>query len=213
MGNPATLRAHAQLPSLKFLLAARIRPIRRIRLIRLILPMHPRAHHGACSGSPWRPKPMAAFRMIPAPANPVGHTDTIFATTRWTMVLDAGAPEGTSRQNALAGLCQAYWPPVYAYIHDTPRRCPREAGVGVQSGRTSRPLRRTPSTRKQWGRVYKLYICHSPFPPRSLVHQANLRRSAIPSRGTGTGPELSRPENLSFLDLESRLPDCFMRPT
>jgi len=54
--------------------------------------------------------------MIPALANPTGHTGSIFATTRWTMVLDAGAPEGNSRQDALARLCQAYWPPVYAYI-------------------------------------------------------------------------------------------------
>jgi RNA polymerase sigma factor (sigma-70 family) len=54
--------------------------------------------------------------MIPAPPNPAGHTGTLFTTTRWTMVLDAGASESSSRQDALAGLCQTYWPPVYAYI-------------------------------------------------------------------------------------------------
>ncbi|MEQ8787028.1 MAG: sigma-70 family RNA polymerase sigma factor [Pirellulaceae bacterium] len=42
---------------------------------------------------------------------PVRH----FATTQWSLVLAAAGDEETSRQ-ALAELCQQYWPPLYAYI-------------------------------------------------------------------------------------------------
>jgi RNA polymerase sigma-70 factor (ECF subfamily) len=42
------------------------------------------------------------------PASP----DGFFATTRWTMVRDAGA----SAADALESLCGAYWFPIYAYV-------------------------------------------------------------------------------------------------
>lgn len=54
--------------------------------------------------------------MNPLPTNLPSHTGAVFATTRWTLVLDAGAGVGPSQHDALAGLCQSYWPPVYAYI-------------------------------------------------------------------------------------------------
>jgi RNA polymerase sigma factor (sigma-70 family) len=54
--------------------------------------------------------------MTPANSSHPNHTGAVFATTRWTLVLDAGAADGASRQDALAGLCRVYWPPVYAYI-------------------------------------------------------------------------------------------------
>ncbi|MCU0776583.1 MAG: sigma-70 family RNA polymerase sigma factor [Akkermansiaceae bacterium] len=38
--------------------------------------------------------------------------DGFFATTRWTMVRDAGATAG----DALESLCTAYWFPLYAYV-------------------------------------------------------------------------------------------------
>lgn len=38
-----------------------------------------------------------------------------FATTRWSLVLAAGERGRTSRQ-ALASLCEIYWPPVYSFI-------------------------------------------------------------------------------------------------
>ena len=38
-----------------------------------------------------------------------------FATTRWTMVLQAGS-EGPQRDAAMEQFCQAYWYPVYAFI-------------------------------------------------------------------------------------------------
>lgn len=39
-------------------------------------------------------------------------SDGFFATTRWTMVRDAGA----SADDALESLCGAYWFPIYAYV-------------------------------------------------------------------------------------------------
>src|SRR5688572_8155829 len=38
-----------------------------------------------------------------------------FATTRWTIVLQAGG-EGSQRAAALEQFCRSYWYPVYAYI-------------------------------------------------------------------------------------------------
>jgi DNA-directed RNA polymerase specialized sigma24 family protein len=39
-----------------------------------------------------------------------------FATTHWTLVLDAGRSDSTCAREALAQLCQAYWYPLYAYV-------------------------------------------------------------------------------------------------
>jgi RNA polymerase sigma factor (sigma-70 family) len=39
-----------------------------------------------------------------------------FVTTRWTMVLTAGASDTTHAQQALEKLCQTYWYPLYAYV-------------------------------------------------------------------------------------------------
>src|SRR2546423_351780 len=39
-----------------------------------------------------------------------------FATTRWTLVLAAGRDRGAQSTQALASLCETYWPPVYAFI-------------------------------------------------------------------------------------------------
>lgn len=38
-----------------------------------------------------------------------------FATTRWTLVLAAGKSGSDAANRALNKLCQAYWPPLYAY--------------------------------------------------------------------------------------------------
>jgi RNA polymerase sigma-70 factor (ECF subfamily) len=40
----------------------------------------------------------------------------VFATTRWTQVLAAGAGENTQARLALEHLCQTYWYPLYAYV-------------------------------------------------------------------------------------------------
>jgi RNA polymerase sigma-70 factor (ECF subfamily) len=39
-----------------------------------------------------------------------------FATTRWSVVMAAGAPDSPRSADALAQLCQAYWYPLYAYV-------------------------------------------------------------------------------------------------
>jgi len=39
-----------------------------------------------------------------------------FKTTHWSAVLEAGRADPTQTSAALADLCQAYWPPLYAYI-------------------------------------------------------------------------------------------------
>src|SRR5437899_11945188 len=39
-----------------------------------------------------------------------------FATTRWTLVLAAGRDRGARSTQALASLCETYWPPVYSFI-------------------------------------------------------------------------------------------------
>jgi len=42
-------------------------------------------------------------------------TDGRFATTRWTVVNAAGRSDGRASE-ALAELCQVYWPPLYRYL-------------------------------------------------------------------------------------------------
>jgi RNA polymerase sigma factor (sigma-70 family) len=39
-----------------------------------------------------------------------------FVTTHWSVVLTAGRSDTTRAQDALAKLCQTYWPPLYAYV-------------------------------------------------------------------------------------------------
>lgn len=42
-----------------------------------------------------------------------------FATTHWSLVLDAGDGESPSALDALETLCRAYWPAIHAYIRRT----------------------------------------------------------------------------------------------
>jgi RNA polymerase sigma-70 factor (ECF subfamily) len=49
----------------------------------------------------------------------------VFATTHWTVVLQAGRHESPEASRALAELCRAYWYPLYAYA--------RRAGQDVHS--------------------------------------------------------------------------------
>jgi len=41
--------------------------------------------------------------------------DGWFKTTHWSVVLAAGADATPQRNDALAKLCQVYWPPIYSY--------------------------------------------------------------------------------------------------
>jgi len=57
--------------------------------------------------------------MQPARDEPVSESAKpreYFATTHWTMVLDAGRSDSIRAREALAQLCQTYWYPLYAYI-------------------------------------------------------------------------------------------------
>ena len=41
--------------------------------------------------------------------------DPRFATTRWSLVIDAGARTSPAAKQALADLCEQYWYPLYAF--------------------------------------------------------------------------------------------------
>jgi len=46
----------------------------------------------------------------------VGAGTSDFPTTRWTLVLAAGDPQGKEARSALVSLCGGYWYPLYAYV-------------------------------------------------------------------------------------------------
>lgn len=48
-------------------------------------------------------------------ARPLGANVAWFATTRWTVVLGAGADSSLDARRALEELCRCYWYPLYAY--------------------------------------------------------------------------------------------------
>jgi RNA polymerase sigma-70 factor (ECF subfamily) len=50
-----------------------------------------------------------------APAEPRAGSPR-FATTHWSVVLGAGGSDPDLAHDALATLCRAYWPPLYAYV-------------------------------------------------------------------------------------------------
>jgi len=55
--------------------------------------------------------------------------------TLWTTVLAAGRESSANAEDALARLCQTYWPPVYAYVRKRTPYYPKIGGLG--SGRCS----------------------------------------------------------------------------
>src|SRR6266550_4494460 len=70
-----------------------------------------------------------------------------FQTTHWTLVLRARETQSdTSSQKALSNFCEAYWPPLYAFLRHRGHASP-EAQVPVQRIRSRARLktrRRTP---------------------------------------------------------------------
>jgi RNA polymerase sigma-70 factor (ECF subfamily) len=48
-----------------------------------------------------------------------GHFPGQFPTTKWSRVVTAASRDAAEAREALSGLCQAYWYPIYAYV----RRC------------------------------------------------------------------------------------------
>jgi RNA polymerase sigma factor (sigma-70 family) len=53
---------------------------------------------------------------MPATEGRVERHDGLFTSTRWTLVLEAGAKSDNTAQRALEELCRIYWPAIYAYI-------------------------------------------------------------------------------------------------
>src|ERR1700690_305055 len=49
----------------------------------------------------------------------VGHGGRVFATTRWTVVLQAGGPTSEGSAWALEQLCRTYWYPLYSFARRT----------------------------------------------------------------------------------------------
>jgi RNA polymerase sigma-70 factor (ECF subfamily) len=49
------------------------------------------------------------------PAAPAGQGVRVFATTRWTVVLQAGGPTSEGSAAALEQLCRTYWYPLYSF--------------------------------------------------------------------------------------------------
>ena len=49
------------------------------------------------------------------PASPAGQGGRVFATTRWSVVLQAGGPTSTGSAAALEQLCRTYWFPLYSF--------------------------------------------------------------------------------------------------
>jgi DNA-directed RNA polymerase specialized sigma24 family protein len=50
--------------------------------------------------------------------------DDLFASTQWTLLLEAGENPDAAVHAALEHLCRTYWPPIYAYV--------RRRGYGVE---------------------------------------------------------------------------------
>ena len=47
---------------------------------------------------------------------PEGHAPGRFPTTQWSRVVTAASRDASEAREALSGLCEAYWYPIYAYI-------------------------------------------------------------------------------------------------
>ena len=47
---------------------------------------------------------------------PEGHAPGRFPTTQWSRVVTAASRDALEAREALSGLCEAYWYPIYAYV-------------------------------------------------------------------------------------------------
>ena len=63
---------------------------------------------------------------MPPDGQPPVASGVVFATTRWSLVLTAGAKGAPDSDAALETLCRAYWRPIYSYIRRT-GRTPQDA--------------------------------------------------------------------------------------
>jgi hypothetical protein len=47
---------------------------------------------------------------------PEGHAPGRFPTTQWSRLVTAASRDAPEAREALSGLCEAYWYPIYAYV-------------------------------------------------------------------------------------------------
>ncbi len=62
-------------------------------------------------------KGLGDFEAVPTQSpGPTHNREKWFTTTKWSLILAAADSQDPNTREALARLCQIYWPPVYAYI-------------------------------------------------------------------------------------------------
>ncbi len=120
--------------------------------------------------------PLSAFESIP----PQGAS---FATTHWSVILEADHEDTARRRAALEKLCQTYWAPVYAFI--------RRSGHGVEDAQDltqgffeqllKRHALRNLDPRKGKFRSFLLVVLR-----RFLINEA--KRAGATKRGGGRTP-------------------------
>lgn len=54
--------------------------------------------------------------MLPSDPTSIAPSAQLFATTHWSVVIQAGESDSAQAEAALAWLCRAYWYPLYAYV-------------------------------------------------------------------------------------------------
>jgi len=54
--------------------------------------------------------------MLPSESDSDSRPAQLFATTHWSVVIQAGGHDSPQAEEALAWLCRAYWYPLYAYV-------------------------------------------------------------------------------------------------
>lgn len=93
----------------------------------------------------------AIVAAMPSDGQPLGPAScVVFATTRWSLVLAAGAKEGLDSVAALETLCRAYWRPIYSYVRRSGRM--REDAEDLTQEFFSRLLMRNDLARLEQGR-------------------------------------------------------------
>lgn len=55
-----------------------------------------------------------------------------FPATHWSLVIDAGAQDCTTSEQAMNDLCRSYWKPLYAYLRWKKKKSPQDAEDLVQ---------------------------------------------------------------------------------
>lgn len=144
------------------------------------------------------------------PLPPASQQPDRFRTTRWSLVVAAGDSAHPDSREALARLCETYWPPVYAYIrgrgHD-----PESARDLTQGFFTQLIDRKTLSRVRPEGGKFRAYLltCIKHFLGNEREREDARKRGG----GTVTIPlDVETAERLCVSDDSGRTPeDAFER--